>query len=233
MSDSQVEQEIKLFKKIFVVKNFLTKREIRNAEQLLEAGQWKKPASNDTQGNNDKFYWWMPLLPKYTNPIKSADFQILEIIDAKIKNILNKDVIKLSTVNNEFYVKNCGIYSCNTVRPYYADNSYPVDSDQKPVVLGHPEVQGFDSITNLDKIKEWRIRDWGTELKYSCMLFLSDETEGGNLVFPEHETEVTPERNKLVIFPSTPDYIHGERPVVKGVKNCYCSWYASSNQDLI
>jgi hypothetical protein len=231
MNNPEINQEINLFKQIFVVKNFLTKTEIRNAEQLLEAGQWEKPASDNTQGDDDKFYWWMPLLHEHINPNKSRDFQILENIDAKTKDILNKLINP--AINNELYVKNCGICSCNTVRPYYADNSYPVDSDQKPVILGYPDIQGFDSITNLDKIKQWNIRGWATELKYSCMLFLSDETEGGNLVFPEHETEVTPERNKLVIFPSTPDYIHGERPVLKGIKNCYCSWYASNNQDLI
>jgi hypothetical protein len=233
MSDSQLDQEINSFKKIFVVKNFLTKTEIRKAEQLLEAGQWENAASNNTQGNNDKFCRWMPLLPEHTNQDKSADFQILEIIDTKIKDILNKYVIELPTVNSEFYIKNCGVFSLNTTRPYYADNAYPVDSNKEVVILGDPDIQGFDSITNLDKIKEWEIREWATELKYSCMLFLGDETEGGNLVFPEHETEVAPERNKLVIFPSTPDYIHGERPVLKGIKNCYCSWYASNNKDLI
>jgi hypothetical protein len=228
MNNLETNQEITSFKQIFVVKNFLTKTEIRNAEQLLEAGQWQKPASDNTQSNDDKFYWWMPLLHEHTNQSKNRDFQILENIDTKIKDILNKHVIN-SSINNEFYIKNCGICSHNTVRPYYADNAYPIDSDKKAIVLGDPDIQGFDCIINLDKIKEWNIREWATELKYSCMLFLSDETEGGNLVFPQHETEITPERNKLVIFPSTSEYIHGERPVTKGVKNCYCSWYASNN----
>ena len=45
------------------------------------------------------------------------------------------------------------------------------------------------------------------------MCYLSNVSEGGELVFPEHGLEVKPEMGKLVIFPSGWTHSHHTMPV--------------------
>jgi hypothetical protein len=225
------QQEIDLFKRIIVVKNFLTKTEIRRAEQILEVGEWNESDANHKQNEDGTFCKWMPLLDEYKKTTKNKDFDILDLIDLKVTNALSKHAINVPSPG-DVYLKNCGIFSCNTAMPYYADSSYPIDANGNVVILGSPSSSGFSCVSNLDKVKAWRFRDGAQDLKYSCALFLNDNVNAGDLVFPEHQVEIRPERNKLVMFPSTQDYIHGERPISSGVKNCYWSWYDSITKEI-
>ena len=220
----ETQQQINSFKEVLVVKNFLSLTEIRNTEEILDIGEWNTSDRNNRNNEDGTFYKWMPLIKQHLNSPKTQQhFKVLETLDVKIKNIL----LQHSTSNPEdkdIYVTNCGIFSSSVATPYYADNCYPVDSENKSIVLGYPAEQGFDCEVNLDTVKTWKIREGFDGLRYSCTLFLNDDFVGGGLVFPQLKAEIKPERNTLVIFPSTQDYIHGERSV-KGVKNCFCSWY--------
>jgi hypothetical protein len=219
------QQEINSFNGVFVVTNFLSLTEIRNAEEILDAGEWNPLNKNSRNNEDGTFYKWMPLFKEHNKALKNRDFKILEYLDIKIKNILLEHVISNSE-HKGLYVRNCGIFSSSVATPYYADNCYPVDSQNKIISLGYPAEHGFSCAKNLNDVKEWKIRKGFEHLKYSCILFLNDDFTNGNLVFPALEAEIKPERNKLVIFPSTENYVHGSRPL-KGVKNCFCSWYES------
>jgi hypothetical protein len=225
MKDQQIQQQITSFKDVLVVKNFLSMRQIRITEEMLDVGQWSTSSKNNKQNDDGTFYKWMPLLQEYSKNPKNADFNILDALDIRITNILLEHATK-DPQNKQLYVKNCGIFSSSVSTAYYADNSYPIDSENRIIALGHPLQEGFHCEKNLDEIKTWKIRDGFDDLRYSCFIFLNDDFVGGGLVFPQIKVEIKPERNTLVVFPSTPDYIHGERPV-SGVKNCFCSWYGS------
>jgi len=231
MNNENMQQEINSFKGVFVIKNFLSKADIRNVEQLSEVGEWNLSDRNNKQNSDGTFYKWMPLLDEYKKEFKTRDFQILLDLHLKINDLLNEQITKIINYKG-FYLKNCGIFSSNIETPYYADNAYPVDSNGETIILGYPAAQGYSCIKNLEDIKEWKIREGFEDSRYSCALFLNEDVDGGGLVFPEHQIEIKPERNKLIIFPSTPDYIHGERPVIKGIKNCYCAWYGSKSADF-
>lgn len=219
------QQEINSFNGVFVVTNFLSITEIRNTEEILDTGEWNTLDRNNRDNEDGTFYKWMPLINEHNKTPKNRDFKILEYLDVKIKNILLQHVIS-DLSSKKLYVRNCGIFSSSVSTPYYADDCYPVDSENKVISLGHPAEQGFACSKNLEKVNEWKTRKGFDDLKYSCVLFLNDDFMAGNLVFPQLEIEIKPERNKLVMFPSTKNYVHGDRPV-KGVKNCFCSWYGA------
>jgi hypothetical protein len=217
------QQEINSFNGVFVVKNFLSLNEIRKTEEILDIGEWNTSDRNNRNNEDGTFYKWMPLLKQYINSPKNEDFKVLEQLDIKIKHILLQHAIS-NAQHEDIYLTNCGIFSSSVATPYYADNCYPVDSENKSIVLGYPAEQGFECEVNLDTVKTWKIREGSDVPRYSCALFLNNDFVGGGLVFPQLKAEIKPERNTLVIFPSTQDYVHGERSV-KGVKNCFCSWY--------
>ena len=58
----------------------------------------------------------------------------------------------------------------------------------------------------------------------STVLFLNDDFEGGEFVFPELKIRVRPEPGMLICFPSTHEYLHGVEPVSKGTRYSMVNW---------
>jgi len=58
----------------------------------------------------------------------------------------------------------------------------------------------------------------------SVVYFLNDDFAGGELVFPELELVVRPERGMLVCFPSDHHYIHEVKPVTSGHRYTVVTW---------
>lgn len=54
--------------------------------------------------------------------------------------------------------------------------------------------------------------------KFSSLLYLNDEFDGGNLWFPNQNIEVVPKPNTLVLFPATFEYMHGVKAVTNGIR---------------
>lgn len=52
----------------------------------------------------------------------------------------------------------------------------------------------------------------------SIVVYLNDDYEGGELVFPEQGITIKPESGSMVIFPSYPPYYHDPKPVTSGDK---------------
>lgn len=72
---------------------------------------------------------------------------------------------------------------------------------------------------------------WGSRTDYTAVITLNDDYEGGEH-FIEIGTETIEKRlepGKILIYQS--DFIHGVRPVTKGVRKCVTFWLESSIPD--
>ena len=60
----------------------------------------------------------------------------------------------------------------------------------------------------------------------SLLVYLDDDYEGGELVFPNFDFELRPSAGLLLMFPSDFRYLHGVRPVSRGIRHAIVSWCA-------
>ena len=58
----------------------------------------------------------------------------------------------------------------------------------------------------------------------SIVMFLNDDFEGGDFVFPDLKVRVRPEPGMMVCFPSNHHYKHGVEPVTKGMRYSIVCW---------
>lgn len=58
----------------------------------------------------------------------------------------------------------------------------------------------------------------------SIVMFLNDDFEGGDFVFPDLKVRVRPEPGMMVCFPSNHHYKHGVEPVTKGKRFSIVCW---------
>ena len=63
-----------------------------------------------------------------------------------------------------------------------------------------------------------------TDRDLSMVLYLNDDYEGGDFIFPELKVRVRPEPGMLVCFPSNHHYRHGVEPVTKGQRYSIVCW---------
>ena len=61
---------------------------------------------------------------------------------------------------------------------------------------------------------------------YSLLIYLDEDFEGGELVFPNFDYKLRPEAGMLAAFPSDCRYLHGAMPVLSGVRHAIVSWCA-------
>jgi hypothetical protein len=58
----------------------------------------------------------------------------------------------------------------------------------------------------------------------SAILYINDNYEGGELIFPLHNIWIKPKAGMLVMFPSAWAYQHQAKPVTKGTKYAIVTW---------
>ena len=56
------------------------------------------------------------------------------------------------------------------------------------------------------------------------VLYLNDDYEGGDFIFPDLKVRVRPEPGMLVCFPSNHHYKHGVEPVTRGQRYSIVCW---------
>jgi predicted 2-oxoglutarate/Fe(II)-dependent dioxygenase YbiX len=93
--------------------------------------------------------------------------------------------------------------------------SYDVGGHYKPHIDGEAM---WRSPTGDDIWKKSIDRD------LSIIIFLNDDFEGGDLVFPQLKIRIRPEPGLMVCFPSTHMYVHGVEPVTKGKRYSMVTW---------
>jgi predicted 2-oxoglutarate/Fe(II)-dependent dioxygenase YbiX len=113
----------------------------------------------------------------------------------------------------------------NIINPFY--NAEVRDSEVPQFlrygVGGHyaPHIDGRSIWVAPNGDKIWR-RSTCRDL--SIVLFLNDEFEGGEFVFPDLHIQVKPKPGLLVCFPSDQNYLHGVNSVKSGERYSIVSW---------
>jgi len=59
----------------------------------------------------------------------------------------------------------------------------------------------------------------------SVLIYLNDDYEGGNIVFPNSKVSLKPEAGSMLFFPSNFLYVHEIEPIVSGIKYSLPNWY--------
>jgi predicted 2-oxoglutarate/Fe(II)-dependent dioxygenase YbiX len=73
---------------------------------------------------------------------------------------------------------------------------------------------------------EWRK---SMDRDISILIYLNEEYEGGQLVFPNQHIALHPKAGMLVAFPSDHHFAHGVMPVTKGTRYALVTWASLSN----
>ena len=113
----------------------------------------------------------------------------------------------------------------NIINPFYGIEVWDSEVPQflRYGIGGHyaPHIDGRSIwiAPNGDKI--WRK---STDRDLSLVLFLNDDFEGGNFVFPDLHIQVKPKPGLLVVFPSDQNYLHGVNPVINGERFSIVTW---------
>jgi SM-20-related protein len=118
------------------------------------------------------------------------------------------------------------------VRKAYAGEIEPffsckLKSLETPQVLrysrgSHYKPHSDSDVINLE-IGRWRKAQ---NRDYSLLIYLDEDYEGGELVFPNFNYKLRPEAGMLVAFPSDCRYLHGAMPVLSGIRHAIVSWCA-------
>lgn len=111
------------------------------------------------------------------------------------------------------------------INPYYG---FEIRDAEVPQLLCygvgghyHPHVDAEGVWVNPDGSKEWRKN---IDRDLSVLIYLNEDYEGGELVFPELHIRIRPKRGMLVAFPSTHHYLHGVEPVTSGERFAIVTW---------
>jgi hypothetical protein len=113
----------------------------------------------------------------------------------------------------------------NIINPAY---DFEIRDSEAPQLLSYSV--GGHYLPHVDGQSLWKAPDgevlWrkSTDRDLSTVLFLNDDFEGGDFVFPELRVRIRPEPGMLVCFPSTFSYLHGVEPVTKGHRLSMVNW---------
>lgn len=105
---------------------------------------------------------------------------------------------------------NCKLRSLETpqVLRYTRGSHYKPHSDSDVI---NPETRRWKKTQNRD---------------YSLLIYLDEDFEGGELIFPNFNFRLRPRAGMLAAFPSDCRYLHGAMPVLSGVRHAIVSWCA-------
>lgn len=65
----------------------------------------------------------------------------------------------------------------------------------------------------------------------SILIYINEDYEGGELVFPNQHVTLNPKKGMLVAFPSTHHFIHGVTPVTDGTRYALVTWASQTPGD--
>jgi len=142
-------------------------------------------------------------------------------IDTKVRDVKCADIIPILPEVKELY-DNIVI---NVINPFY---NLTIRDSEVPQFLyyekgGHykPHYDAEALWTNPDGTQQWKK---SVDRDISTILFLNDDFEGGEFIFPKYRIRIRPEPGLLVAFPSTHHYLHGVEPVTSGDRIVSVCW---------
>ena len=111
------------------------------------------------------------------------------------------------------------------INPFYGVEIY---QSEVPQILSYSV--GGHYQPHIDGESLWRTPNgeliWkkSTDRDLSMVLYLNDDYEGGDFIFPDLKIRVRPEPGMLVCFPSNHHYKHGVEPVTRGKRYSIVCW---------
>ena len=156
--------------------------------------------------------------PEQSNKTNSTKFTV----DKKVRDT---QMIDLEPIAEEIIDLYRNIVT-NVINPFY---EFEVKDSELPQLL-HYGIDGH-YLPHCDGQSLWKppgneplIWRKSTDRDLSTVLFLNDDFEGGDFIFPELKVRVRPEPGMLVCFPSTYEYLHGVEPVTSGHRYSIVNW---------
>jgi hypothetical protein len=71
---------------------------------------------------------------------------------------------------------------------------------------------------------EW-IPNYASSRRFTTVLYLNDNFDGGETHFPIQDVKLKPESKKLAGFYCDRDYVHGVLPTTNGVRKALIVWF--------
>lgn len=111
------------------------------------------------------------------------------------------------------------------INPFY---EFKIKDSEMPQLLVYEP--GGHYKAHCDAVAKWKCPDgniiWKKSIDrdLSTVLFLNDNFEGGEFVFPDLRIRVRPEPGLLIAFPSSQFYAHKVEPVISGTRYAMVNW---------
>lgn len=168
--------------------------------------------------------------------IRSTRQNDLAVFDADATNrstavqwVVDKKVRNTQTVPVEPFLPHLHDLLQNVIRdivnPFYG---IEISGYETPQLLRYgiggmyePHVDGESLWMKEDGTKVWRK---SVERDLSAVIYLNDDFEGGEFIFPDLNIRVSPRPGLLLCFPSSHLYRHGVLPVTRGERLAIVTW---------
>jgi len=142
-------------------------------------------------------------------------------VDKKIRDTQGINIQGIVSEMMDLYQK----LVTNIINPFYnveiLDSEMPQLLRYIPGGFYSPHVDGESLCLDENKNKVWKKT---SDRDISTIIYLNDDFEGGELVFPELKIMIKPEPGLLVCFPSTHEYVHAVNPITKGERFAIVNW---------
>ncbi len=155
--------------------------------------------------------------PDKSNETKEVKFSV----DKSIRDTQIADITDILPEIHDLY-KNIVF---NIINPFY---EFEINDSECPQLLCYKKEGHYKP--HYDGVSVWKsptgelIWRKSTDRDLSSILFLNDDFEGGDLIFPDLKIKIKPEPGLLVCFPSNQFYLHGVEPVTSGERFSIVNW---------
>lgn len=142
-------------------------------------------------------------------------------IDLSIRNVDCSDISNIISEVKELYDN----IVHHVINPFY---EFKIRDSELPQLLVYEP--GGHYKPHYDAVAKWKNPDgsiiWkkSVDRDLSTILFLNDDFEGGDFVFPDLRVRIRPEPGLLVAFPSSEFYLHAVEPVISGTRYAMVNW---------
>lgn len=114
----------------------------------------------------------------------------------------------------------------NVINPFYG---HKINDSELPQLLTYGPGGHYEA--HHDAVSLWKNPDdtiiWKKTIDrdLSTVIFLNDDFEGGEFVFPELRVRIRPEPGLMIAFPSSQFYLHKVEPVISGTRYAMVNWF--------
>jgi predicted 2-oxoglutarate/Fe(II)-dependent dioxygenase YbiX len=142
-------------------------------------------------------------------------------IDTSQRNVKCADIEPIITQVKELYDN----IVHHVINPFYG---FKIKDSELPQLLVYEP--GGHYKAHYDAVARWKCPDgnviWkkSVDRDLSTVLFLNDNFEGGEFVFPDLRIRIRPEPGLLVAFPSSQFFAHMVEPVISGTRYAMVNW---------